>query len=65
MIKLQVTLPDMRTEIVEVESFDAQELEKRISESNGASIAIGNQLFWKIDIRHVKIVENFADIKPN
>ncbi len=57
-MKLQITLPDHSTEIVEVESFDAVELEVKIRDSNGASVAIGNQLFWKIDIRHVKVIED-------
>lgn len=57
-MKLQITLPDHSTEIVEVDTFDAHELETRIADSNGASVAIGNQLFWKIDIRHVKILED-------
>lgn len=57
MIKLQITLPDMSTEIVEVEDFNAVELEEKLQSTDGASIAIGNQLFWKIDIRHVKIID--------
>lgn len=56
-MKLQITLPDHSTEIVEVDAFNALELEEKIRESNGASVAIGNQLFWKIDIRHVKVIE--------
>lgn len=57
-MKLQITLPDHSIEIVEVVSFDAMELEEKIRDSNGASVAIGNQLFWKIDIRHVKVIED-------
>lgn len=57
MIKLLVTRHDGPTEEVEVETYDAQTIADQINDSQLIAIAIGNQVFTRIDIKHVKEFE--------
>lgn len=53
-MKLFVLLSDNREEIIEVETFDIQAFNEEMKNHDGTGIVIGDQYFWKIDIRHIK-----------
>lgn len=60
MVKVQVERYNGSTEVVEVEKWDdvdAAEVETKMKSSDTLVIRIGNQLFGRIEIRHVKPIE--------
>lgn len=58
MIKLKIERQYGDPEEIEVEEYDATEVEAKLNSNEVYFIRFGDQLFSRIDIRHIKIIES-------
>lgn len=56
-MKINVTTHSGADDIVEVENYDAESLAAQLNDNQIHAIAIGNNVYSRIDIKNVKPVE--------
>lgn len=57
MIKLNVTTHSGADDIVEVESYDVEEMTAQMNNNELHAIAIGDNIYSRIDLKNIKPVE--------
>ncbi|HAM79638.1 hypothetical protein [Ornithinibacillus bavariensis] len=66
MIKLNVTTHSGDDDIIEVEAYDAKELEDKRNNNELESIAIGDNVYSRIDLKNIKrIREELEQLNEN
>lgn len=58
MIKLQISTHSGEMDILEVENYDPNEIADKINSQDVNVIVIAKNIYSKIDIKHIKIIEN-------
>lgn len=61
MIKLNITTHSGDDDIVEVEVYDAKELEEKRNNNELESIAIGDNVYSRIDLKNIKPIKEEVD----
>lgn len=57
MVKLEVSTHSGDVDIVEVESYDAEEIANQINNNEKLVISIGDNIYSRIDIKKIKKIE--------
>lgn len=56
MIKLNITTHSGADDIVEVDSYDAEEMATKMNDFEIQAIPIGNNVYSRIDLKNIKLV---------
>jgi hypothetical protein len=56
-MRVKVERYNGQDEILETETFDSVDIAQQMNSSEILGIAIGNQVFSRIDIKHAKVIE--------
>lgn len=56
MVRLEVTTHSGDLDVVEVESYNAQELADKLNDAEILSVALGDNVYARIDVKNVKPV---------
>ena len=57
-MKIQVERNNGKIEIIEVDHFDADNIAEKVNNGQNIVVAIGDQLFSRIEIAHAKILSD-------
>lgn len=57
MIKLEISTHSGSNDIVEVESYNAEEMAEQLNNNEVHAIAIGSNVYSRIDLRNIKVVD--------
>lgn len=58
MLKLEISTHSGDVDIVEVESYDAEEIANQINSNEILAIPIGKNVYSRIDIKNIRPLEN-------
>lgn len=58
MVKLQLSTHSGEVDILEVQDYNPNELAEKINDNNINVIVLAKNIYSKIDIKHIKIIEN-------
>lgn len=58
MLKLEISTHSGDVDIVEVESYDAEEIANQINNNEILAIPIGKNVYSRIDIKNIRPLEN-------
>lgn len=56
MITLQITTHSGLDDLVQVEAYDPKELETRLNNNDIHSIALGENVYSRIDLKNIKLI---------
>lgn len=57
MIRLNITTHSGENDIVEVETYDANDMVERLNNNEIHAIAIGDNIYSRIDLKNIKVIE--------
>lgn len=57
MTKLEVSTHSGEVDILEVENYNADELESRLNDHEIHAIKIGSNIYSRIDVKNIKVIE--------
>ena len=57
MIKLNITTHSGENDIVEVESYNAEDMAEQVNNNEIHAIPIGNNVYSRIDLKNIKVIE--------
>lgn len=58
MVKLQISTHSGEVDILEVQNYNPNELAEKINDNNINVIVLAKNIYSKIDIKHIKVIEN-------
>ena len=58
MVKLQLSTHSGEVDILEVQDYNPNELAEKINDNNINVIVLAKNIYSKIDIKHIKVIEN-------
>jgi len=58
MVKLQLSTHSGEVDILEVQDYNPNELAEKINDNNINVIVLAENIYSKIDIKHIKVIEN-------
>lgn len=58
MVKLQLSTHSGEVDILEVQNYNPNELAEKINDNNINVIVLAKNIYSKIDIKHIKVIEN-------
>lgn len=58
MVKLQLSTHSGEVDILEVQNYNPNELVEKINDNNINVIVLAKNIYSKIDIKHIKVIEN-------
>lgn len=58
MVKLQLSTHSGEIDILEVQNYNPNELAEKINDNNINVIVLAKNIYSKIDIKHIKVIEN-------
>lgn len=57
MIKLEISTHSGDVDIVEVEEYNADELESKLNDHEIYAIKMGSNIYSRIDVKNIKVIE--------
>lgn len=58
MVKLQLSTHSGEVDVLEVQDYNPNELAEKINDNNINVIVLAKNIYSKIDIKHIKVIEN-------
>lgn len=58
MVKLQLSTHSGEVDILEVQNYNPNELAEKINDNNINVIVLAKNIYSKVDIKHIKVIEN-------
>lgn len=58
MVKLQLSTHSGEVDILEVQNYNPNEIAEKINDNNINVIVLAKNIYSKIDIKHIKVIEN-------
>lgn len=62
MVKLEVSTHSGDVDVLEVEEYDAHDMEEKRNNNEFEAIKIGNNVYSRIDLKNIKVIDQSEEI---